>query len=227
MILNFPSGFYRTILPPASGNQGNVTFTISNNAPPRGALFFLKIDNNLARTSPSLLPSEPQGDINSSTLRAFRNVSIIDREPRPIGSVLEFNDQYKTIQGERNSLDQTVDFPRFNSGDVNAANPRLKEAYEVTQRSLLQISSSSLTKQSEIENLERLTNTLIASLEATEAALAVFPGDTSLTATLDNLNSQISINQTQIDLLKSEIVVLDDQRLQAEERIRQLSKVIT
>jgi len=43
MVITFPTGFYRTILPVKPDDGGNVTYVISNNSPPRTNLIFQQV----------------------------------------------------------------------------------------------------------------------------------------------------------------------------------------
>jgi hypothetical protein len=227
MILDFPSGFYKNILPPSPENRGNVTYVISTEAPPRGALFFLKIANNLAVASPSLVATDPQGTIQFGTLRSFRNISVIDTSPRPIGSVLEFNDEYKTLDVRNGSLDESVDFPRFSNVSTDPVNAKLYQAYVTAQKQLLTASQESSIKQVQIENTERSTNAAISSLQATQEALKILVNDQELLDTVTDLESQIAANESLIDTLRDEILALDVQRSQLADSVRRLSKVIS
>ena len=227
MILNYPSGFYRTILPPAPENRRNVTYTISNEPPPRGTLFFLKISNAISVTSPILISSEPQGDISYGTLRSFRSNSVVSQQPYPVGAVLEFNEPYKNLDVRQDSLDVNTEFPRFNNPSTDPVNLKLLQAYESYQDMLLQVSQDSLTKQAEIENLERNINATISSLEATNEALKILENDTQLLDVQQDLQNQIQVSQNAIDTLSVEIVALNKQREVISDSIRRLVKVIS
>lgn len=231
MILNFPSGFYRTVLPPAPGNKGNVTFTISNNVPPRGALFFLKMSNNLAVSSQKLIATPPQGVLGGGSLRSFRSIGVIDRIPRPIGAVIEWNDSNATsgsmqsIQSQ--SLDETIEFAHFGDDSANPINDKLVIAYKQFQKSLMTVSSQSLSKQIEIENIERQINASQASLSATCEALKIMIDDVELQESRDNLILQIADYKSQIAILRDEITQLNAQRATMSDSVRNLAKVIT
>lgn len=227
MILNFPSGFYSTILPPSSKNRGNITYTISSESPPRGNLFFLKISNSFASTSPPLIASDPQGTIGYGTLRSFRNIPVIDTSPRPFGSVLEFNDAYKTLDVRSDSLDESVDFPKFSNPSTDPVNAKLYQAYVTAQKQLLSVSQESNIKQVQVENVERSTNAAISSLQATREALKILVNDADLLAVEADLLAQIDTNESLVESLQEEIVALDAQRTQLADSVRRLSKVIS
>lgn len=227
MILDFPSGFYQTVIPPAPENRGNVTYTISNEEPPRGALFFLKIANNLLAASPSLIASEPQGDVQSSTLRSFRNQTVIGTPSFPIGAILDFNEPFKELDAQSASLNVNVDFPRYKADDTDPVNGKLIQAYETYQDRLLKVAQSSLSKQAEIENIERSINTMLSSLEATREALKIMENDSDLLAIEESLNAKIAASETKIDELTVEIEVLDQQRVELTDSINRLAKVIS
>ncbi len=105
MIINYPTGFYRTILPQKPEDRGNITFTISNNTPPRSDLIFPKIPIGIVKQSKELesisLVDRRQavGELIFTISSAKRTVVGSNSRQYEIGQVLEFeNVQSQTIE---------------------------------------------------------------------------------------------------------------------------------
>lgn len=98
MIINFPTGLYSSILPHKPEAAGNVTYTISNNTPPRTNLLFPKVSRGI--TNKKLPPKitdifvrrNTQGDLIFSVSSANRSNSGNTSNLYKIGEVLEFGD---------------------------------------------------------------------------------------------------------------------------------------
>ncbi len=226
MIINYPTGFYKSILPPSIGNSMNVTYAISGGKPPRGALYFLKIGGGLAAASPPLVSTAPQGSITSSSLRSNRSNSVVGVAPRPIGSVVEFTDNYKTLNVRTDSLNESVNFPKFSDKATDNLNLKLLSAYQSYQTELMKVSQQSLSKQIEIENIEISINVAVSSLQATEEALKIMVNDIDLLLAKIDLEQQIILNEQQIVTLSNEILSLDYKRSSLTDSIQKWSKVI-
>jgi hypothetical protein len=93
MIIEFPTGFYKTVLPKIPSDNTSVTFTISNTIPPRTELLFpkLPVGVEIKQRLPDLSFDRSQvGDLIFSISEADH--SEIDNNSRllEIGQVLEF-----------------------------------------------------------------------------------------------------------------------------------------
>lgn len=95
MIINFPTGFYRTVLPQMPSDSTSVTFTISNSIPPRTELLFPQIPSGIEARQrlPELsFDRDSVGDLIFTISSASRTE--IDNNARllDIGQILEFTD---------------------------------------------------------------------------------------------------------------------------------------
>lgn len=98
MIVKYPTGLYRNILPKKPEDSGNVTFTISNNTPPRSDLLFPKIPRGIVEKRKTYNQIDLVERRNSFGSLAF-TVSKATRKEEgnnarqfEIGQVLDFND---------------------------------------------------------------------------------------------------------------------------------------
>ena len=99
MIINFATGLYSTVLPKKPSDGGNVTFTISNEAPPRSNLLFPKVPQALVekqrtpstRTSIDIRPT--LGELTFTVNKADRSQAGNNQNVYEIGQVLEFNNE--------------------------------------------------------------------------------------------------------------------------------------
>lgn len=97
MIIRFPTGLYRSVLPSAPGDGGNVTFTISNSTPPRTNLLFPKIPVALVDRGRSVaIPPTQQdlrpyyGELAFSVSSARRKAVGSNSRQFEIGQILDF-----------------------------------------------------------------------------------------------------------------------------------------
>lgn len=97
MIIRFPTGLYRDILPKREQDGGNVTYTISNTTPPRANLVFPKIPVGLVDRGrerpkgPSAIDSRPfQGELIYTTSGAKRTATSSNSRQFEIGQVIDF-----------------------------------------------------------------------------------------------------------------------------------------
>jgi hypothetical protein len=93
MIIKFPTGFYKTVLPQVPSDSTSVTFTISNNLPPRTELFFPKIPTGIEgrqRLPETTFDRSEVGDLIFTISEASN--SEIDNNARllEIGQIIEF-----------------------------------------------------------------------------------------------------------------------------------------
>lgn len=226
MIINNPTGFYKSIIPPSIDNSGNYTYVISNNSPPRGSLFFFKINLRLASTSVPIISAPPTGKQFSGTLRSFRNTSLTGASIRPIGTVIEFNDGLNKIDNVSADLNQSTDFNRFNDSSTDPINSKLRLSYDKFKNKLIitvqELQNSYIT----VGNLEREFNTYTASLSAVEQALLLEPTDPDLLSVKDELKSKMEINSATTKALYDSINKLSKDKTKYEDAIRSLVKVI-
>lgn len=103
MIINYPTGLYRSILPSSPSDAGSVTFTISNNEPPRTNLIFPKVPS-ISPTPSSNIPidivkrRDHLGALVFTTSSAVRDEIGNSNRTYEIGQVLEFeNNETKSI----------------------------------------------------------------------------------------------------------------------------------
>lgn len=97
MIVKYPTGLYRDVLPTEPQDGGNVTFTISNTTPPRTNLVFPKIPAGLVDRGREIPPPvdilhnrQYLGDLIFSVSSSKRNAVGNNSRQFEIGQVLEF-----------------------------------------------------------------------------------------------------------------------------------------
>lgn len=98
MIVKFPTGLYSNILPTEPGDGGNVTYTISNDPPPRTNLVFPKIppgivDRRKTPRDPDVLRRRSViGDLAFTVSQSRRDTEGSDDKVFETGQILEFSD---------------------------------------------------------------------------------------------------------------------------------------
>lgn len=226
MIINYPTGFYKSVLPPAPESNGNFTYTISNEIPPRGSLFFLKTSLRLASSSLPLLTTDPTGVPYNGTIRSYRGRVLSSTPIRPVGSIIEFNDNNKPIDNVTLDLNSSNDFYRFNNSSINTINHKLIEAYKKYQQLLIDVTQEIQNSYISIGNFEREFNTYMSSLDAIDYALILEPNDQSLLDSKNELNAKAVVNTALIKDLQTNINLLSIKKSKYEDSLRSLSKAI-
>lgn len=98
IIIQFPTGLYRTVLPQKPGDSGNVTYVISNNPPPRTDLLFPKMPRGIEvkrkkpRSIEPLRRREVIGDLAFTISKSSRTEEGNNAKQFEIGQILEFSD---------------------------------------------------------------------------------------------------------------------------------------
>jgi len=228
MIINYPTGFYKSILPPLSNTSDKVVTIVSNNQPPRGTLFFNKISLKLASSSSPLISSEPNNEQINGILKSFRNTSVASIPIRPIGSVIEFTDSYadSTNIDASSDLIQNDYFSRFGDDLINPINNKLIKAYRKFQNLLITTTQELQNLYVSMTNYERESNAAIASLDAVNQALTLEPDDQDLLDVRNDLQQKIDSNNSNIIDINSKIDILLDKKSKYQDSIRELVKVI-
>lgn len=96
MIIKYPTGLYYTVLPHVPSDAGNVTYTISNTAPPRSSLLFQKIPIgvvNKKKPSPAVLTydrRESVGELIFTVSKSIRSNEGNNARQYEIGQVFDF-----------------------------------------------------------------------------------------------------------------------------------------
>lgn len=96
MIINFPTGLYKTVLPSTPSVRGNVTYTISNDPPPRTNLLFPKVPKGIVdrkksvKTIDIITRRTTQGELIYTVNSSSRSEEGNNSKTFEIGQVLEF-----------------------------------------------------------------------------------------------------------------------------------------
>lgn len=151
MIVRFPTGLYKTVLPQEPGDGGNTTYTISNSPPPRTNLLFPKVPGGIVdRKRPTRVIDlftrrETQGGLIFSVSSASRSEQGNNSRTFEIGQVLEFGDTpLKTVDPMFVS-DRSETRHDTNQFDYEALGLTPEEIETISQSSLL--AQQSLTDQ--------------------------------------------------------------------------------
>lgn len=94
MIINHPTGLYKTVLPDSPESSANIIYTISNQDPPRSALSFLQLSRNvdISRTDTKISNKTLAGDAVYSVTKGDKNQIISGVEYYKFGSTFGFDD---------------------------------------------------------------------------------------------------------------------------------------
>lgn len=97
MIINFPTGLYKSVLPSKPADRGNITYTISNNDPPKSGVLFPKIPVGI-QTKPripkisAMVLRDAVGSLVFSISKATKSLTSDNIRQFEVGQVLDFDD---------------------------------------------------------------------------------------------------------------------------------------
>lgn len=96
MIINYPTGLYNSVIPIDPSDSGNVTFTISNSAPPRTNLVFPKLptvskfSQSIAIVPNTVKRRSDLGDLIFTTSSSMRSIIGNADKTFEMGQILDF-----------------------------------------------------------------------------------------------------------------------------------------
>lgn len=193
MIIRYPTGFYRTVIPLSPDDGGNVTFTISNDTPPRANLLFPKIPPGIVdkkrqpRTISVLDRRDTVGDLVFTILRSTRSEEGNSNREYEIGQVLEFSDApLKTLDpmfvGPTTETRHDVTRLDYTLLDVTEDEQQLiADSSLLTQKVLADSLNSIRQKRSDAEQLVVVNQKIINDVNRTLDALAVIQNSSAET----------------------------------------------
>lgn len=94
MIIKYPTGYYKEVLPSSPSDGGNITYTISNTEPPRSNLSFQRIPNGVKskQASNKIHDRSNYGQLAISYSTATATDLNDNSSNYQIGQVIEFNE---------------------------------------------------------------------------------------------------------------------------------------
>jgi hypothetical protein len=96
MIIKYPTGFYKNVLPAKNSDSTSVTYVISNNLPPRSSLVFPKLPEALVNrrvNRPTQPPAvSPYGALAVTVTKSAPSNVLSGVKAIDLGQVLEFED---------------------------------------------------------------------------------------------------------------------------------------
>ena len=143
MIIKNPTGFYKRILP-NNTESGNVTFTISNQDPPRSSVLFNKAPGSVYASKPVYTYSEQDGELIYSTIKSNPSNVLSNKKQYNIGEILDFN-SYDIVTvdiSSQSSIDTQHNINKFDyvsMGLSSAEINRITEAAQTQYKALSQI----------------------------------------------------------------------------------------
>lgn len=209
MIIKYPTGLYTTVLPKRPDDSGNVTFLISNTAPPRSSLLFPKVPLGIVekRRKPQDINIVNRrkncGGLVFSISKAVRKEEGNNSRQFEIGQVLDFNE----------GLGRTVDVMLVNDTteirhDTNVFN---YEQIGITVEEQMVIAEASLMTQDQLSNQLNELKQLRSDAEQVINVQQKLINDT--TKLINSLN--ITLSEGSVIDIKSIITKLEKTRAEA------------
>lgn len=215
MIIKYPTALYKTVLPDSPSDSGNVTYVVSNTAPPRADLIFPKIPTGIL--SRQRLKSPVRDDHNnipvftvtsSDKSRASMGNGLFD-----IGQILEFQDNTNAsiepmLVQNKNISAHAVNISDYDSLDITNEEAELikasaKKKFDQLNRELNSLIELRKNSESEIRGIQKLINASNNKL----SALALLDQDDDLDLIKTRLINKIEDLENQ---KRDQIVIAND-----------------
>lgn len=180
MIIKYPTGLYNNAIP--SGTEsGNITFTISNNPPPRSNLLFPKISNGIARrqiarSDEALWRRETVGDLIFNVSESKRTLEGSNNKVFETGQILEFNDSIpKTVDqmlvGDTVTTQHNINRINYeplgiNEGDQQLINSVSMSAYKSLENELNEARQRRKNAEQSVVENQKIINNSTKTIEA-------------------------------------------------------------
>ncbi len=182
MIINFPTGLYRTVLPQSPEDRGNITYTISNSTPPRTNLLFAKINSGVANRKRNqqeldlFTIRQNNGSLVFSVASSTRSTEGNNSRIYEIGQVLEFSDApvqtitpmyVSKVSETRHDTNQfDYDLLGLTSDEVEVINRQSIIAYNALTDKLNLVRQARANAEIEIVNQQKIINDTTRNIDA-------------------------------------------------------------
>lgn len=199
--MNFPTGLYKTVLPSAPSVRGNITYTISNDPPPRTNLLFPKVPRGIVdrkkeiKTIDIVTRRDTQGELIYTVNSSNRSKEGNNSKTYEMGQILEFGaTTVKTIdpmfvskKSETRHDTNVFDYSELGltADDIKALNTAslLKQADLVAK--LNAVVQDRADAEVEIANQQKIINDTTRNIDALKIVLDDPESDPSIKAIYD------------------------------------------
>lgn len=213
MIINYPTALYKNVIPHNPGDGGNVTFTISNNPPPRTNLAFIKIPAGIAIKQkdpvvPTVTTRADVGELIYSVNSANRSNDGNTAKQYELGQVLDFTltspvtvspmlvSHITEIQHNNNVIDLasfgiTGEQQQQIAAEANSVIAALNDRLNVIKRTRSNVDIEINTIQKSINDIGKTINALTVMNDNAPS--------TEVSAIIDNLQTQSVVLNAKLD----------------------------
>lgn len=240
MIINFPTGLYKNVLPSKPEDRGNVTYTISNDDPPRSGVLFPKIPRGI-QIKPripkmsAVVLRDAVGSLVFSVSKATKSLTSDNIRQFETGQVLNFDDvEVKEITpmlvNEKTEVRHDVTAINYDKIGVTADEQhKIADLSYSVYQSLIKELNATKRQRADAEEVVSSSQKLINETTRTIDALTVVDSNSVVTDTdISHLIDKLKLKRdAEIIVRDAAVINADTFAGQAEKLVNELRHVAT
>lgn len=214
MIIRYPTGAYRDVLPSKESDIGNVTFTVSNTSPPRSSLTFPKIPFTIAlrETKPTPKSKDPSkyGELSITINKTKANVIRSNAKSYDVGQILEFAESalvaikpMLVVESIEDRHDTNI-YNLSNAGLTDVDRAVLTTGAQASQAIIRDKLNEAIRSRSnaevEINNLQKQINEATKAKQAAEITMGLLVDKDAISQIITKLSNSIDANKKAYEL---------------------------
>lgn len=230
MIINYPTGFYRTAIITDPDIPSNITFTISNGPPPRTELLFVKtpvalgIRGRLARVHSEIERRDAVSLLAYSTATNRNSNVSFGAKQFESGQTLDFDNDNDNISVDPMLVSQTTEVKHdtnlldlsslgIDDDTQSVINNESTFAYNSLLDDLNEVVGRRANYEADLRSTQKSLNEAIKAIDGLDGVLEVVPDNQSL------ISARFVLIQKRDDLLVQQSSLIDSANLAAAEAI--------
>jgi hypothetical protein len=212
MIIRFPTGSYRDVLPSVESDSTSVTYLISNTIPPRSSLTFPKIPATIAarptKQKPLIQKPSDYGTLSITVNRQTSSKVLSGAKTFDVGQILEFTDSNPFVvdpmlvtpnveaRHDTNLYDLTA--VGLTTTDQTVLVGEIQKAQAVIREALNRAIQDRANAETDIANIQKVINEATKSKQAAEIAVGNLTDKTAINQIIEKLTQTIIVKNAEL-----------------------------
>jgi len=227
MIIKYPTGSYNKILP--TGNEaGNVTFTISNQNPPRSSFLFNKAPISIYANKPVYSYVEQDRQLIYSSIKSNPSDALSNKKQYNIGEILDFTtyDVVTVDQQPQSAIDTQHNINKFDYKSMGLDDTEINRIIETSKKQYNDLSQLINNQRQDKYNIDyniQEKQKILNELNKTAASMKLLNG-------LDDIIAKLNVKISDITLEINGLIInsntLSEEIKQNTDTLRELSMVV-
>lgn len=229
MIIRYPTGFYKTVLPVTGDDDTSVTFTISNTEPPRVALNFIQLPYSSRLQSLGWNRQRKNraafGNLAMTAMSTKHWKPVDGFKVTNIGQILEFGEASRAEPAKAEDANYNlrhdvsyIDLQRIGIGDSESIHDSVREAFDIAITKLNNLRAELARQATDLASVQTKTS------DAQKAKNAVVAA--GLTDVAVSIQQKITLLNSQAAAISTEVNSLNEQIRRTTDDINALSTLV-